>query len=316
MRILVTGANGFVGSALSEKLCQDSSITVRQAVRRNRAADGGQFIVGEIDGVTNWREAVQDCDVVIHLAARVHVMNDKSTDPLQEYRRTNLFGTLNLAKQAATAGVKRFVFVSTVKVNGERSNAPFKYDDPANPIDHYGQSKYEAENALISMCAVSGIELVIVRPPLVYGPGVQANFFNLIRLVHSGVPLPLGKAHSLRSMISIENLVDFLKTCAIHPDAPGNLFLISDGNDVSVRELTLLIADSMNKSIFMIPVPPLLMKFAASCTGKRNAVSRLFDPLQVDISLAQERLDWRPVISVREGIKQTVRNFLTMDAHQ
>jgi nucleoside-diphosphate-sugar epimerase len=306
--VLVTGANGFVGSALCKTL-QVRGIPARGAVRRDAGA--GQFAVGNLDGNTDWRAALAGCDVVVHLAARVHVMDDNAGDPLAAYRVVNLDATVNLARQAHAQGVRRFVFVSSVKVNGEATHGqPYRADATPAPCDPYGVSKMEAEAALLAFGRESGLEIVIVRPPLVYGPGVKANFLNLIKLVQLGLPLPFGLAKGLRSMVALDNLVDLLILCTTHPQAPGGIFLVSDGRDLTVRELVESIASAMGKKVLMLPVPPALMRGGARLVGKSGVADRLLGSLQVDIVNTRERLQWTPLVTAQAAIDATVAHYM------
>jgi len=253
----------------------------------------------------------------MHLAARVHRMDDAGPDAIGAYREGNVNLTLNLARQAAESGVRRFVFVSSVKVNGELSGCrPFSATDVPAPQDPYGQSKWEAEQALRELGAASGMEIVIVRPPLVYGPGVRANFLRLMQLVRSGVPIPLASVKNRRSLVGLRNLVDFLLVCVLHPRAAGKVWMVSDQHDVTIAELIRLIAAAMEKPARLLPVPPGLLAGAASVLGKRAAAMRLLDPLQVDSTPATELLGWRPPLSLEEGIRDAVSHFLAYSAHE
>lgn len=310
-KLLVSGANGFVGAALCRTLRQ-RGIGVVAAVRKG--AQAGQVNVGNLDGATDWAPALDGCKVVIHLAARVHVMTDTDADPLHAYREVNVDATLNLARQAHRAGVTRFVFVSSVKVNGEATfGRAFSAVDAPTPCDPYGQSKLEAELALREFGNSSGLEIVIVRPPLVYGPGVKANFHSLLRLVKLGVPLPFGSVRNYRSMVAIDNLVDLLIVCADHPDAAGKTLMVSDGDDVSVGKLVRMIAAAMGKNVLLVPVPLGLMRGTAKLIGKAAVVERLFGSLQVDINATRSALNWRPVITPQDAIKLTVMHFMASE---
>lgn len=307
-KILVTGANGFVGSALCATL-QARGEPVLPAVRRATLA--GQHAIGDFDAATDWAPALVDCGAVIHLAARVHVMRDRAGDPLAAFRAVNVDATLNLARQAAASGVKRFVFVSSVKVNGEATvERPFTAFDAPAPGDAYGQSKLEAEIALAALARETGLELVVVRPPLVYGPGVRANFLKLMQLVKKGVPLPLGAIRNRRSMVALDNLLDLLIVCARHPDAAGQTFMVSDGHDVSIAELLRMLAQSMGRPARLLPVPAGLLAGAAALLGKSAVASRLLGSLQVDIGHTRARLGWQPVASVQESLDKAVAHFL------
>ena len=309
MKILVTGANGLVGRTLSARLLNDN-FALRAALRSNAPVPAGcaSVAVGAIDGQTHWQAALADVQVVVHLAARVHVMNDPAPDPLAEFRRVNVQGTLHLAQQAALAGVQRLVFVSSVKVNGEQTlpGQPFTENDPPNPQDAYGQSKFEAELGLRQMAAQTGLEIVIIRPPLVYGPGVKANFAALMRAVQRGWPLPLGALHNARSLVGLDNLADFILTCMTHPGAAGQTFLVSDGQDVSTTELIRAIGAAAQVPVRLLAVPARVLGWAGRLTGRAQAVQRLCGNLQVDISKARDVLGWRPAVTVEEGLRRAV----------
>jgi len=306
--ILVSGANGFVGTALCAALRARGERVVAAC---RRAGGPDQVGVGELGGDTDWRAALAGCDRVIHLAARVHVMDDASADPMAAYRAVNVDATMALARQAAAGGVRRFVFVSSIKVNGEATTArPFRAGDTPAPCDPYGQSKLEAELALTRFAADSGMEVVIVRPPLVYGPGVKANFANLLRLVKLGVPLPFGRVRNRRSMVSLDNLVDLLMVCADHPAAAGRTFLVSDGEDLSTSGLVTLIGRAFGRAPLQLPVPVGLMAGAARLAGRGAVAERLFGSLQVDIAATASSLDWTPPFSAAAGIEKTVAHFL------
>lgn len=306
-KFLVTGANGFVGSSLCDTLCR-RGVNFVPAVRK--AALNGQISVGDLGPDTDWTAALDGCDVVIHLAARVHVMNDSASDPLAAFRAVNVDATLNLARQAIAKGAKRFVFVSSIKVNGEETtNQAFTaFDEPA-PIDPYGQSKLEAEIALQALGNATGLEVVIVRPPLVYGPGVRANFRRLMQLVKTGVPLPLGSIHNRRSMVAVDNLVDLLVLCASHPAAAGQVFMVSDDHDVSISELLRLLAAAMGKRSMLLPLPAGLIAGAAAMLGKSAVASRLLGSLQVDINHTKSTLQWQPPVSMEFALKKTVASY-------
>jgi len=309
--ILVTGSSGFVGREVCAVL-DKRGISFRAAVRKT--AEQGQIAVGDINANTDWREALTGCTTVIHLAARVHMMSDTVDNPLAAYREVNVDATLRLARQATEAGVRRFVFVSSVKVNGEATQGkPYTADDRPAPCDSYGQSKMEAEAALLALGRETGLEIVVVRPPLVYGPGVKANFLNLVKLVRMGLPLPFGRADGYRSMVALDNLVDLLITCAMHPDAPGSIFMVSDGHDVNVGDLVRMIGNAMGKKVYLLPIPPNLLRRVASLLGKSSVTDRLFGSLQVDMRLTEERLQWHPIVSPQFAINKTVNHFLNRE---
>jgi lipopolysaccharide/colanic/teichoic acid biosynthesis glycosyltransferase/nucleoside-diphosphate-sugar epimerase len=305
IKILVTGAGGFVGRALSAE-CIARGLVVQGATRTSNDLPNGvsNIVVGSINGSTNWHDALLDCSIVLHLAARVHVMHDNQVDPLKAFRVVNLDGTMGLARQAAAAGIKRFVFVSTVKVNGESTlpKKAFKENTPPNPQDDYGQSKHEAEHGLLQLSAKTGMEVVIIRPPLVYGPSVRANFAALMRAVQRGWPLPLGAVHNQRSFVGLDNLVDFIITCATHPKAANQTFLVSDGQDISTTELIRMMAKTAGVTARLWSVPSWLLQVGAQLLGKGSAMQRLCGNLQVDISKAQELLGWVPAVSVEDGL--------------
>jgi nucleoside-diphosphate-sugar epimerase len=304
---LVTGASGFVGQALVQQLARNN-IPVRSAFRASDGVSGSSIAVGDIGPDTHWAPALEGCDRVVHLAARVHVMNDKAIDQLTEFRRINVDGTLNLALQAAAAGVRRFVYLSSVKVNGE-STSPgraFTEADAPNPQDAYGQSKHEAEQGLRQLSADTGMEVVIIRPPLVYGPGVKANFASLMRAVQRGWPLPLGAVHNQRSLVALSNLVDFIITCITRPQAANQTFLVSDGQDLSTTELVRGMAQAAGVPARLLPMPVWALQAGASLLGKGDAVQRLCGNLQVDMSKARSLLGWVPPVSVEEGLRRAM----------
>ncbi|MBT9507355.1 SDR family oxidoreductase [Rhodoferax sp.] len=311
-RVLVTGASGFVGQHLTATL-KALDRDVRAAVRTE--ASGlmcESVIVGDLNAVTDWRSALRSIEVVVHLAARVHVMHDTAGDPLAAFRKTNVEGTLHLASQAAAAGVKRFVFLSSVKVNGEstKPGQGFTETDVPKPEDAYGLSKSEAEVGLIKLGLETGMQIVIIRPPLVYGPNVKANFAALLRTVQRGWPLPLGAVHNQRSLVALENLVDFIVTCMDHPLAANQTFLVSDGHDLSITELIQEIARAAGVTARLIPVPTWTLRAGAAVLGKTRAIQRLCGNLQVDISKANKLLGWAPPISVHEGLLRTVKRLV------
>ena len=312
MTVLVTGASGWVGRALCARLAHDG-LDVRAAVRSVASMLPGRTcpVVGPIDSATDWTEALAGVQVVVHLAARVHVMNDRSTDPLAEFRRTNVDGTLNLARQAVAAGVRRLVFISSVKVNGEATEAghAFRETDVPDPKDAYGQSKFEAEQGLRHIANETSLELVIIRPPLVYGPGVKANFAALLRAVQRGWPLPLGAVHNLRSLVALDNLTDFIRISMTHPDACNQTFLISDGQDLSTSDLVKAIAVAAHVRARLVPVPVWLLRIVASLAGRQQAVQRLCGRLQIDSSKARHLLGWTPVLTVQAGLNKAIEEI-------
>ena len=311
MTVLITGANGFVGQGLCSRL-SDQDLSVR-AVKRSCAGASEAIesvAVGDIDGNTDWSDALTGCDSVVHLAARTHIMNDTTLDPLSEFRKVNVDGTLNLARQAAMAGVKRFIFISSIKVNGEGTQLgqAFTADDVAAPEDAYGTSKAEAEAGLRQLSQETGIEVVIIRPPLVYGPGAKGNFASLLAWVSRGLPLPLGAiTQNRRSLVGLDNLVDLILTCVVHPKAANQTFLVSDGEDLSTTELLQRMAQAMNRPALFLPLPTGLLAFAARLLGRKAVAQRLLGSLQVDIGKTCELLDWKPSVSVGEGLRRAAR---------
>ncbi|MGZ5029199.1 MAG: UDP-glucose 4-epimerase family protein [Methylobacter sp.] len=312
--LFLTGATGFVGSALTADLVS-LGYSIVAGVRKpvvSLPSEVRQQVVGDLSADTDWRTALIGISVVVHLAARVHVMNDKSSDPLEAFQQMNVDATLNLARQAAQSGVKRFVFISSVKVNGEETTGkPFTaFDEPA-PLDPYGQSKLEAEIELRELSHVTGLEVVIIRPPLVYGPGVRANFLRLMQFVKMGIPLPLGIIHNRRSMVALDNLIDLLITCTHHPAAAGQTFMVSDDNDVSTSELICMIAAAMGKRPLLLPVSAGIITGIAALLGRSAVANRILGSLQVDITQTKSILGWKPVVTMQESLNKTVAHFLS-----
>ena len=306
MKLLVTGASGFIGRALCQHLASLGH-EVTPAVRKPSAVPGERVLAA--DDANAWQQALQSCHSVLHLAGRAHVMHEQASDPLQAFREANVRATLALAERAVQAGVRRFVFVSSIKVNGE-STAPgacFSAQDIPKPCDPYAVSKWEAEQGLQRIAQTTGMELVIVRPPLVYGPGVKGNFAQMLRWVSKSVPLPLGGVHNQRSMIAIDNLVSFLALCALpdqSPHAAGQVFLISDGAPVSTPELLRKIARAYGRSIWLPPVPPALLKLFAGAVGREQAIDRLLGSLVIDDEPAHQLLGWQAPVSMDQQLKR------------
>jgi nucleoside-diphosphate-sugar epimerase len=318
--ILVTGASGFVGGALVRRLARERPHQVRAALRNEGTALPPGVLVQRVGGLQadeDWARAVSGSDVVVHTAARVHVVRDTASDSLTEFRKVNVQGTLALAQQAAEAGVRRFLFISSIKVNGEHTSTqrPFRPDDWPAPQDPYGISKMEAEQGLRAIGASSGMEVVIVRPPLVYGPGVKANFRAMMRWLRRGVPLPLGAIHNQRSLVALDNLVDLIVCCLEHDAAASQTFLVSDGEDLSTTELLRRLGRALGVTARLIPVPAALVEIGARIMGKGDIASRLCGSLQVDISRTREVLRWTPPVSVDDGLQRAADGYLR-ELHQ
>ena len=314
-RILVTGATGFVGSQLCPTLARHGwrVVSVSRTPRKGALTDGLEEVVLPLSSQDDvWQNALRSVRCVIHLAAHVHQMRD---DPqaANVYREVNVAGSRFVAEQAARAGVRRFVYLSSIKVNGEGGElVPYRAEDAPNPLDDYGRSKRDAEIALRDLCARAGMELVIIRPPLVYGPGVRANFKRLLHLAAMGVPLPLGSIDNRRSLVNVWNLADFIETCMTHPQAPANTFLISDGEDLSTPQLLGKLAHLMRRPSRLFPFPPRTLNRVAQWVGLGAEVKRLCESLQVDAAPAREKLGWRPVVGVDEGLARTVAAYRHM----
>ncbi len=307
--LAITGATGFVGGALLGELT-DYNLTV---FGRNEPANlNGKFVKVDLSSDVDYGEHFKSIDVVIHCAARAHIMSDDELDPLSTYREINTAGTLNLARQAADAGVKRFIFISTIKVNGESTTGKPAFNEGSlvNPKDPYSISKMEAEQGLRAMSDETGLEVVIIRPPLVYGEGVKANFLSLLKLSSSRIPLPFGSIRNKRSMIYIVNLVDFISVCIDHTKAANQTFIISDGVDVSLTSLLIYLRKAFGQSPRLMPFPMFLFKFAGALAGKRAVVDRLIGDLQVDSSKAQKVLAWTPPFTVEQAIQETVNRYV------
>jgi nucleoside-diphosphate-sugar epimerase len=308
--VLVTGANGFVGRALAKRLSSERRPgSVVGAVRRSDALippGVRRVLVGDLLPITNWGVALQGITAVVHCSARVHDMQEDDCSLLQAYRQVNVSGTLNLARQAAQAGIARFVFVSSIKVNGESTlpGCAFAADDKPVPSGSYGISKLEAEQGLLEISAKTGMEVVIVRPPLVYGPGVKANFATMMKWIDRGIPLPLGSIDNVRSMVAVDNLVDLLLRCLEHPAAAGETFLISDGEDVSVTQLLRRLGKAVNRPVHLLPVPSRFLALTAQLIGKGDVAQRLLGSLRVDMRKTCELLSWEPPISLDEGLRR------------
>ncbi|MGZ8145081.1 MAG: UDP-glucose 4-epimerase family protein [Methylosarcina sp.] len=311
--VLITGANGFIGRELCAQLT-GQGWRVRAAVRASCpiASAFDTVMIDTVDEKTDWERALDKIEVVIHLAGRAHVVKDAATDPMADFRRINVEGTLNLARQAANTGIRRFVFISSIKVNGENTplGQPYTAVDRPAPADPYGISKYEAEESLRRLSSESGMEVVIIRPPLVYGPGVQGNFLTMMRWLDRGIPLPLGLVSNKRTLVALNNLVDLIITCIKHPAAANQTFLAGDNEDLSTTELLNRLAGALGKKAWLLPVPVGLLSFFLGLLGNSAATQKLCGSLQVDIDKTQEMLGWTPPMSVDEALRKTAQDYL------
>jgi len=309
LNIIITGLSGFVGSSLLKPLALHN---ITALGRTKLATFDGEFHFVELDGSSSYSDYLKNNDVLIHCAARVHVMAEKTSDSLADFRQINVSGTLNLARQAASVGIKRFIFISSIKVNGEctQTGLQFSPSDIPAPQDPYSVSKYEAEQGLQEIAKITGMEVVIIRPPLVYVEGVKGNFYSLLKLAKTGFPLPFGAIRNKRSMVYLDNLTDFIVKCIEHPKAANEIFLISDGNDLSIPMLIKYLRLSMVKPIRLLPVPVWLFALIGWVTGKTAVIERLCGSLQVDSSKASTLLNWTPPYTVKQGLQKTVDAFL------
>lgn len=305
MNILLTGASGFLGRHIAHRMIRDDSFRLTAGVRANIDLPVAQvFIPGGLDHDTDWAAALKGQEVVIHAAARAHVLREDVADPLVEYRRVNVAGTLALARQAAEYGVRRFLFISSIGVNGNINTVPFTDKDAPAPAEPYALSKLEAEQGLLELVRNCDMEVVVIRPPLVYGPGAPGNFGSLVRWVGKGIPLPFGAIHNKRTLVGIDNLVDLIVRCIAHPAAANQVFLAGDGEDISTTDLLRRVGCAMGKPTRLVPVPAGLLQFGATLLGKKAMAQRLLGSLQVDIGKTCEMLDWKPPYTVDEGLRR------------
>ncbi len=310
---MVTGAGGFIGRAVSGRALKDGW-ALRTCYHRAVESSSllGEATIGlQLGPDTDWSRVVDGVDVVVHCAARVHVMHETAADPLSEFRRVNAAGTINLARQAADAGVRRFVFISSIGVNGAQTfGTPFRADDVPAPHSDYALSKYEAETGLKAIAAETGMEVATVRPPLVYGPGVIGNFERMMRLLCRGVPLPLGAVHNRRSLVALSNLVDLISVVALHPAAGNRAFLVSDGEDVSTAQLFRRIGAALGRPVRLFPVPQSIVFGAARLVGKAELARQLCGSLQVDISETCHSLQWVPPVRLQDALQEAANDFI------
>tara|TARA_R110001583_G_scaffold18891_1_gene74684 strand:- start:745 stop:1707 length:963 start_codon:yes stop_codon:yes gene_type:complete len=314
VKILISGATGFVGKPLIKAL-KNSFYDIFPVVRNTSKSisETNDVVVSGIDSNTDWKNYLDEINTVIHCAARVHVMKETTSDPLEDFREVNVLGAMNLAKSAVKAGVKRFVFISSIKVNGASTTGtvPYLPSDKPVPEDPYGISKAEAEEQLLVLGKKTGMEVVIIRPPLVYGPGVKANFAMMLKLASFGIPLPFGRiVDNRRSMVYVENLVDLIVKCISHPNAANQTFLVSDDDDLSTARMVKELSTAMGGKGWSLPIPPKIFEIAGRITGKSEVVERLCGSLQVDITKTKELLNWGPPFTVKEGFANTVKHFL------
>lgn len=309
--VLITGSGGFIGHRLGATLARHGH-RVRRAVRSRRISSpvDDVFVVGDIDADTDWRAALDGVEVVVHLAARAHVLRDAAHDPLAAFRRVNVAGTLNLAHQAVAARARRLVLLSSIGVNGAATHhRPFAPADPPAPHSPYALSKHEAEMGLKQVAHKTGLQVVVIRPPLVFGPHAPGNFGQLVRCLRTGLPLPLGAVNNRRSFVAIDNLVDLIETCTWHENAVGRTLFVSDGDDMSTPDLLRRLSRAMGKPVHLLPIPPGLLLACASLLGRKTMAQQLCGSLQVDISETRHLLGWSPPLTVDEGLRRAVHGF-------
>ncbi|QQR81380.1 MAG: NAD-dependent epimerase/dehydratase family protein [Deltaproteobacteria bacterium] len=314
-RVLITGANGFIGRNISEYfLAKGYDVVCTYRSKKHQINPNKSFIIGDMSLATSWETALSGVDIVVHLAARVHIKVDSVQEELNEYRKVNVDGTMALATAAVKAGVKRLIYLSSIKVNGEgwmdSQHLPYTESCLAQAKDFYGISKYEAEQALLNFAHKAKLEVVIIRPPLVYGPEVKSNFLSMMKWLYKGVPLPLGSIHNHRSLVALDNLISFIETCMFHPAAVNQIFLVSDGEDLSTTELLRRTSLALGVSPRLIPIPIGVIMAMASLLGKQELAHKLCASLRVDISKACRLLNWAPPISIDQALKKTAHDFL------
>lgn len=305
MKVLLSGSSGFIGSHLATALVKNDNFLL-SILTRNMLLTGNNIIAdsGWLDECTLKSESLSGCDVVVHTAGLAHLSSNSRVSQLDEFRRVNTIGTINFANAAASAGVRRFIYISSISIFGHNRNNPLSEGDSVNPVTGDAISKWDAENGLWEIQRTTGMEVVIIRPPLVYGPNAPGNFGSLVRFVEKGIPLPLGATHNQRSLVAVDNLVDLIITCIDHPAAANELFLAADGQDLSTTELLIYLAEAMDKPSRLIPLPSSLLIFGARLLGRELFAQKLLGSLQVDISKSRDLLGWEPPISVKEGLRR------------
>jgi len=314
-RIFITGANGFVGNALAHQLGSQGYRVTRFIHRpKSQSANepGENVVIGDLEELIDWGQILESLDIVIHLAARVHIMKDTLIAPFSEFQKINTDATLNLARSAAQSGIKRFIYLSSIKVNGEQTTPgkPFSEVDPPAPEDAYAISKLEAEHGLHEIAQKHNLEVVIIRPPLIYGPGVKANFLSMMEWLNMGIPLPLGAIDNKRSLLGLDNLLNFIVTCIEHPAAANEVFMIADGEDLSTTELLRRVGNALGKSVRLFSIPQKFSEIGLQIMGKRSLRQRLFGTLQINITKANELLGWNPPYSIEEGLRKVAQDFI------
>jgi nucleoside-diphosphate-sugar epimerase len=303
-KILVTGGTGFIGQYLCDALVKLPNVILKTAIRKKskKIYNAQNVLISNIDGNTLWNDALEDVQVVIHLAARAHVKFEQGQTSLEKFRNVNTDGTIRLAEQAAAKGVTRFIFLSSIGVNGVKTNLPFLDTDKPNPTEDYAVSKLDAEHGLKAISEKTGMEVVIIRPPLVYGKNAPGNFATLLKLARINIPLPLGAIKNKRSFVAVTNLVDLILTCVEHSSAANEIFLVSDGSDISTTEFLRLIRISIGSKAMLLPIPMGLIVFLASILGKKKEALKISDSLQVDIQHTQKRLGWKPLLTTDQAL--------------
>lgn len=304
MKIFITGATGFIGSSLIDFFAKQTDIELFGAARNKISNNKISYThIGDISESTDWLSSLHGIDVIIHLAGRAHILNEKSQSPISEFRKVNLDITINLARQAISCGVKRFIFISSIGVNGSRTlSSPFTEESTPAPHTDYAISKLEAENALRELVKSTKMELVIIRPPLVYAGHAPGNFKNLLNIIKNRLPLPFGLIENRRSLVALENLVDFISCCTTHPAAANQLFLISDGTDVSTKKISRLLAEGMNRKIYLLPIPDILIKLSSILVGRRALYTQLCESLVINSNKARRILNWTPPIDTSTAL--------------